>query len=97
MAELSRVDRRNTYTEMARIARERANAAVDAQLQKTWQSMAEAWGNLADLASERCFCGRDAIGSKFYLGSQPVPYCHDHLAEAIASDTFVRSGIRALN
>ncbi len=97
MAAFSKIDWRAVYQEMARRARSRAEAADDPILQSSWATASESWDQLARLRFQTCFCGRAAIGCKYYTGNERMPYCGDHLIEAIAQDVLGRMNIRRIN
>jgi hypothetical protein len=93
-ADSTKVDWKSVYREMAREARARADSIGHSDLKQTWKDMAEGWDHLAQLVPEECFCGRSAIGSKYYVGEERVPYCGSHLIEAITNDTLNRTRIK---
>lgn len=97
MAKFDRLDWQAMFQDMARAAQSKAGVSADPGLRQVWTHVSERWEYLARLYSERCFCGRAAIGAKYYRTNARMPFCGDHLTEAITQDVLFRMNARRLN
>jgi hypothetical protein len=94
---VGRFERKQIYLSYAQHALEQALKARDEKARKTWEQVAAAWSRLARMTPERCFCGRDAIGAKYYDGGDKVFYCAEHLTEALVGELKAKLGMRREN
>jgi hypothetical protein len=83
MAVFNKIDWKSVFLEMARESRARADRVADPKLKETWKSVAIRWERLSQAQPENCFCRRPAIGVRVHAGGEKIPYCGEHLAEAI--------------
>jgi len=94
---LERFDKTSQYQALEQRAAQKAQAARDRQLRRSWEIAAQSWRQLSRLAGERCGCGRRAFGTKIYAGGTGVAYCRDHLGPAIAAELKIRLGLISPN
>lgn len=65
---LDRFGKKLLYQSFEQHAREQASHASDPTVRHSWELAADSWRMLIELISERCFCGRAAVGAKYYEG-----------------------------
>ena len=92
-----RQDKKQQYQSFERHALEQARKAADPQLRDSWLLAADSWRKLGEMVVEHCFCGRPAIGAKYYEGGGRAPYCGEHLQEALLHDLKTRIGLKSDN
>ena len=83
---VGRFEKLTFYQSFEQRALDEARKAHDPTIRQSWELAASSWRHLAEMLSERCFCGRIALGAKFYEGGERVPYCAEHLHEALIRD-----------
>lgn len=94
---VGRFEKRTLYQSFEQHALDEARKAHDPQIRQSWESAAFSGRHLAEMLSERCFCGGLAVGSKYYKGAVRVPYCGEHLTEAIVHELKNRIGLKPDN
>ena len=94
---VGRFEKLTLYQSFEQRALEEARKARDPVIRHSWELAASSWRHLAEMLSERCFCGRLAVGSKYYDGGTRVPYCGEHLTEAIVHELKNRIGLKPEN
>ena len=94
---VGRFEKMTLYQAFEQRALDEARKARDPSIRQSWELAASSWRHLAQMLSERCFCGRVAAGAKYYEGGGRVPYCGEHLTEAIVRDAKVRIGLKPDN
>ena len=94
---VGRFEKLELYRSFEQRAVDEARKAHDPQIRESWELAASSWRHLAEMLSERCFCGRLAVGAKYYEGGARVPYCGEHLTEAICHELKGRIGLKPDN
>ena len=77
------LERKSLHRSFLEQALAQAAKATDPEVRQAWTTVAESWKQLAQISSERCFCGRDAVGSHHNGQGARTAFCYEHLREAL--------------